>query len=133
MFDNSLMRWKHTVFILYEKNKRLWKILCHVNVTWIVVLFTIDASWSIFEALHVSQFWSVDLFREIIVAIGTSPGQINLFHQAERVQCITRTCHLVMRWYSQPLSHLHLRETYDEHVEQVAAVYLLRRKCSAFV
>lgn len=76
---------------------------------------------SILEASHVPQFWSVDLFREIIIAIGTSPGQINLFHQAERAQCITRTCHLVTRWYSQPLSHLHLRETYDEHVEQVAA------------
>lgn len=33
----------------------------------------------------------------------------------------------------QPAPRLHLRAVYDEHVEQVAAVYLLRRKCSVLV
>lgn len=33
----------------------------------------------------------------------------------------------------QPAPRLHLRVFYDEHVEQVAAVYLLCRKCSALV
>lgn len=50
---------------------------CHLNRYVVYDRCILEHSLSVARA---TTLWSVDLFREIIVAIGTSPGQINLFH-----------------------------------------------------